>query len=140
VATSTGVQGDFSSVVLPTITSGLAWDLVYGATSVALRVVLQGDYNRDNRVDAADYVVWRRTCNQTVPNGESADGNYDGVINALDYNIWRLNFGTSAGAATSSNLAQVPESIAFVTLAMWAISAAVGGRQKRWSTTDRFRR
>jgi hypothetical protein len=130
LATSTVVQGDFSSVVLPALTSGLAWDLVYGANSVALRVILQGDYNRDNRVDAADYILWRRTFNRNVPNGEGADSNYDGVINVLDFNVWRLNFGTSAGVGASSNIEQIPESIGFVTLAMWAISAVVGRRQK----------
>src|SRR5262249_10793441 len=61
--TTSSVQGDFESVVLPTLTSGLAWDVSYTASSVSVRVVMQGDYNRDNRVDAADYILWRQMLN-----------------------------------------------------------------------------
>src|SRR4051812_17416567 len=48
-----------------------------------------GDYNHNGTVDAADYVLWRDTLNQSVPNGNGADGNYDGVVNQLDLDIWR---------------------------------------------------
>lgn len=131
--TTGGVQGQFNSVVLPILASGLAWDLVYNASSVALRVVMQGDYNRDNRVDAADYVVWRRTLNQTVPNGEGADGNYDGVINGLDYDVWRGNFGASSGTSSSNEAVQVPEPIGTLTLAVSAIWLTVWRREKSQS-------
>jgi hypothetical protein len=125
-----GVQGEFDAVVLPDLASGLAWELVYNASSVALRVVLQGDYNRDNRVDAADYVVWRRSLNQTVPNGEGADGNYDGVINGFDYGVWRANFGASAGAGASNSAVPVPEPAGTIALLLSAMSGMVWRRQK----------
>jgi parallel beta-helix repeat protein len=44
---------------------------------------LAGDYNGDGAVDAADYVVWRKT-----------DGTPSG------YNEWRANFGSIVGAAS----------------------------------------
>jgi hypothetical protein len=127
--TPSSVQGSFSSVILPTLSSGLAWDLIYNASSVALRVVMQGDYNRDNRVDAADYVVWRRTLNQSVPNGEGADGNYDGVINGLDYSVWRANFGAAAGTGTSTTAVSVPEPVGTILL-MSAMPITVWRRRK----------
>ena len=133
-----GVQGKFDSVALPSLAPGLAWNLVYNASSVALRVVIQGDYNRDNRVDAADYVVWRRTLNQTVPNGEGADGNYDGVINALDYSAWRGNFGASAGTGAANAAAPVPEPTGSVILVIAAMSVTVWRRRKQQSMHVRF--
>ena len=56
---------------------------------------LPGDYNQDNFVDAADYVVWR----DTDPN------NPDG------YNTWRANFGKMlpGGAAAGGIALSVPE-------------------------------
>ena len=46
-----------------------------------------GDYNGNHVVDAADYVLWRNTLNQTVTAGSGADGNADGTINAADYDF-----------------------------------------------------
>jgi hypothetical protein len=45
---------------------------------------LSGDYNHDGKVDAADYVVWRKN------NGSQSD-----------YNTWRSHFGQSAGGGAS---------------------------------------
>ena len=52
---------------------------------------LMGDYNQDGAVDAADYVVWRKS-------GGSAAG----------YNEWRANFGETSGGA-SAHAATSPE-------------------------------
>jgi hypothetical protein len=55
---------------------------------------LAGDYNSDGKVDAADYVVWRR----------SNSGN------AQAYTDWRANFGKpGVGAGTGLGAASVPE-------------------------------
>ncbi|HEY3395078.1 MAG TPA: hypothetical protein VGK58_20405, partial [Lacipirellulaceae bacterium] len=53
---------------------------------------LAGDYNRDGKVDAADYVVWRK-----------ADGTAPG------YNTWRTNFGRTSGGGGLAAGAAVPE-------------------------------
>ncbi len=71
---------------------------------------LPGDYNFDNRVDAADYTVWRDSLGATGL-GLAADGNRDGVVNQADYHIWRggepgiTNHRTNAAGinATGSN-------------------------------------
>jgi hypothetical protein len=79
-----------------------------------------GDYNRDDKVDAADYVVWRKTVSQSgyfIP----ADGNSDHEIDAEDYAVWRAHFGDSVedgsgnGQGDSSN---VPEPNCVVLLAI----------------------
>jgi hypothetical protein len=73
-------------------------------------ILLPGDYNDDNLVDAADYVVWRKnqgTMN-TLPNDP-----HGGTIDADQYNTWQTNFGDSpgAGAAAAQELfaAALPE-------------------------------
>jgi len=63
---------------------------------------LDGDYNCDGSVDAADYVAWRATLGQTG-SGLAADGNRNGEVDEVDYTIWRANFGrTSSAHATRS--------------------------------------
>jgi len=103
------VSGQFNSVIMPTF-NGLTFEVIYNAQNIVLDVVeaLPGDYNDDGTVDAADYVVWRKTDNS--PSG---------------YNTWRMHFGetigSGSGAADSANAA-VPEP---ASLAMFVLAAAV---------------
>ena len=61
---------------------------------------LAGDYNRDGNVDAADYVVWRKT-----------DGS------AAGYNTWRTHFGQTGGSGSGASAnAAVPEPTTLVLL------------------------
>ncbi|MGE3640112.1 MAG: choice-of-anchor Q domain-containing protein, partial [Pirellulales bacterium] len=74
---------------------------------------LPGDYNQNNIVDAADYVLWRDTFGRTgVAAFSGADGDGDGTIAQGDYAVWRTHFGQSlpaAGAgATGDALAAAP--------------------------------
>jgi hypothetical protein len=49
---------------------------------------LSGDYNDDQKVDAADYVVWRKnTGNNPLPNDNGS------TTQAERFNLWRANFG-----------------------------------------------
>jgi hypothetical protein len=59
---------------------------------------LPGDYNEDDIVDAADYVVWRKTLGTTgVPAYSGADGDGDTAIDNDDYDVWSENFGEVVG-------------------------------------------
>ncbi|MEX0610540.1 MAG: autotransporter-associated beta strand repeat-containing protein [Pirellulales bacterium] len=76
-------------------------------------VLLPGDYNEDGVVDAADYIVWRKTLGQ-FGFALAADGNGNNEVDPGDYNIWRAHFGETAGAgahvdSTSSARSAVPE-------------------------------
>jgi hypothetical protein len=62
-----------------------------GAEPIAAFQYLPGDYNRDLRVDAADYVVYRDTLGSTTD--LRADGNANQYIDLEDYDAWRANFG-----------------------------------------------
>lgn len=82
-------------------------------------VALAGDYNANQVVDAADYVVWRDTLGQTGT-GLPADGNNNERIDSGDYDLWRSRFGD--GAVSSATLYSVPEprSYVLVTISSWA--------------------
>jgi fibronectin-binding autotransporter adhesin len=75
------VSGTFSNLQLPALSPGLTWNTSQLYTAGIISVGQPGDYNNDNKVDAADYVTWRK-----------------GGGSQTDYNTWRANFGTNARA------------------------------------------
>jgi probable HAF family extracellular repeat protein len=70
----------------------------------AVGPTLPGDYNRSGAVDAADYVVWRKTLGSSVPNLTAADGNGNGVVDEGDHSVWRANFGETLPIDGAGNL------------------------------------
>jgi hypothetical protein len=78
---------------------------------------LDGDYNQDGSVNAADYVVWRKT-NGTQPG----------------YDTWRTNFGRAAagsGLGRALGASAIPEPGAVV-LVLVAFLKAAGIRRRRY--------
>ncbi|MCC7473758.1 MAG: hypothetical protein IT425_00055 [Pirellulales bacterium] len=93
--------GSFARVVGPAADIGSYED------QTASGPAQSGDYNQNGWVDAADYVLWRKTLNATVPPCTGADGNGNGQVDAGDYQVWRSNFGTQIpmnAAATDGNV------------------------------------
>lgn len=87
---------------------------------------LDGDYNGDGLVNAADYTVWRDTLNSTTD--LRADGNGNNVIDGPtgagnDYEIWTTNYGASAPPVVA-----VPEPVSVLFAAI--ACAATMGRQR----------
>jgi hypothetical protein len=72
---------------------------------------IPGDFNHDGRVNAADYVVWRKT-----------DGSQAG------YNSWRMNFGRTSGSGSALAGGAVPEPASFVLLAGGLFILAIARR------------
>ena len=74
-----------------------------------------GDYNQNGEVDAADYVVWRKSLGSTgVPAFSGADGNGDTTIDQDDLAVWRRHFGqtippTGAGSGLSITAASAAQ-------------------------------
>jgi T5SS/PEP-CTERM-associated repeat protein len=111
-----GISGELALGEMPTLPDGLMWDLDVGATDVRLNVVSvpAGDYSANGVVDAADYVVWRRSLGQSGSN-LAADGNNDGAVDTFDYEFWRSRIGNVAGNGASNLLAaSVPEPATYV--------------------------
>ncbi|MEX2309184.1 MAG: hypothetical protein WD738_16410 [Pirellulales bacterium] len=72
-------------------------------TQVAFPAGIAGDYNNDGKVDAADYVVWRKT----------------GIDGQQGYNVWRANFGQpGAGSALTPAAVPEPATLALVALVL----------------------
>ena len=91
------ISGEFATIAseLPTLANGLAWRIAYHPVDVTLSIVLGGDYNNDQVVDAADYVTWRKMAGTSGLN-LIADGNGDKIVDSADYDIWRTSFGNVA--------------------------------------------
>jgi hypothetical protein len=65
---------------------------------------LTGDYNGNGTVDAADYVVWRKTLGSDTDlraNGDNT-GSSAGVIDQADNAVWRANFGRTIPPAEAA--------------------------------------
>lgn len=83
---------------------------------------MPGDFNGDQRVDAADYTVWR----DNLEGDESAlggGGDGSGTVDSGDYDLWVSNYGALPAAAGSS----APEPAATMLLAL----ALAGGAARR---------
>jgi hypothetical protein len=93
---------------------------------------LAGDFNGDNKVDAADYTVWRNTFGAMRPN-LLADANSDEEVDQADYQIWKSNFGLTTGGGGSTT---VPEPSALL-MAMLALAAALTARVRSASSLPR---
>jgi hypothetical protein len=95
---------------------------------------LIGDYNQNDVVDAADYIVWRKTLGQTG-SGLAADGNGNNQIDPGDYDVWSANFGKTAGSGATAGLPSsvlVPEPTSLLLLLCSLIpSLSFGGRATR---------
>ena len=66
---------------------------------------LLGSYNNDPEVDAADYVLWRKTLGQFVGMYRGADGSGNGVIDQDDFDVWRAHFGETVLGSGSGAVA-----------------------------------
>ena len=85
----------FATLNLPALGGTRTWDTSQLYTTGVLSVIgppsVEGDFNDDGKVDAADYVVWRKQIG--TPAG---------------YDAWRANFGQSVGVGAASRAAQDP--------------------------------
>ena len=97
-----GGGGEFDAFDLPQLAPGLAWAVLPGDVAIFLSIVaapgLAGDYNNDQIVDAADYVVWRNSIDTQTPLANETAS--PGVVDAADYEAWRANFGAAAGSGS----------------------------------------
>jgi len=97
--------------VLPAIQPAAQW--VRDRVDTLFVEPLEGDFNGDGFVDAADYVAWR--------DGLGAD------YEPSDFTVWVSNYGAAA-LSSSAPAAAVPEPAGVVLLAVAAIGAVVGAR------------
>jgi hypothetical protein len=68
---------------------------------------LPGDFNSSGKVDAGDYVTWRK--NNGTNNTLANDNGLGTPIGASHYTLWRQNFGNGSPGAGSEFTAAIPE-------------------------------
>jgi hypothetical protein len=81
---------------------------------------LNGDYNANGVVDAADYVLWR--------NGGPLQNDSTPGIDQSDYTVWRTNFGRTAGTGSAQGAGGVPEPAAAVLMLIGGLGLAIRAR------------
>ena len=86
---------------------------------------LPGDYNRDGAVDAADYVIWRKSNGQTGW-GLAADSDLNGRIDGADLDFWMSRFGLASGSGSAATIPEATTIMLF--LVGLLVSAAPGCR------------
>jgi hypothetical protein len=84
---------------------------------------LDGDYNNNGTVDAADYVVWR---NNAGTNNQLPNDPIGGTIGTTHYDQWRSNFGAALGPAPAIG---APEPLSCVLLAVGVVVIGRGRYQ-----------
>jgi len=100
-----------------------------------------GDYNGNQIIDSADYVVWRKQIGLSgsglAADGSGASVGYpDGIVDQFDYTYWRSHFGQSFVSGSGSLLggsASVPEphAASFVACALAVVGSVIRRRQIR---------
>jgi hypothetical protein len=122
-----------TSLNYPSVTQATNTPTNFGGASGSVNLITPtGDYNNDGVVDAADYVVWRKTLNLSAsPAGTGADGDKDGMIGLGDLDFWRARFGNpippGGGSGESS---AVPEPATYFALLV-GLPLAVASRRER---------
>jgi arabinogalactan endo-1,4-beta-galactosidase len=91
---------------------------------------VQGDYNGDGTVNAADYTVWRDALGQEGWD-QIADGDADGRVDIGDYHVWKRNFGRIFDPRGGAGALAVPEPLGFLlAIQAWAVVASRPRRRR----------
>ena len=122
--------GTYGRVGHPTATFKVPYisgDGILEVLALGAEIGLQGDYNGNGTVNAADYTVWRNSvglAGNTLQNRGIFNGN--GPVAQIDYDTWKQNFGATSGGSGATGT--VPEPASWL-VAMLALVA--GGMVRR---------
>ncbi len=110
----------------PGFDNGAVW--IDSASLVITPAGLEGDFNDDGIVDAADYTVWRDNFGATDESSLNGNGSGSGGVDEADYDLWVSNFGETLDVESSS--ASVPEPSS-LTVLLFSVVGSVCQRRKR---------
>jgi hypothetical protein len=102
-------------------------DLVNSGAVLTVKLAVQGDYNGNGVVDAADFVLWRNSIDSMTD--LQADGDGSGMIDHADYDLWRARFGRAIGA-NNPTASVIPEPVS-IAMFLVGLLAAVEWRRLR---------
>jgi hypothetical protein len=83
---------------------------------------LQGDFNNDQKVDAADYTVWRDNLGAATDAPLNGNGDATVGVGPGDYDLWKSKFGTP-GAGSLGGAIPEPSTLLLVGLALVGLPA-----------------
>ena len=93
-------------------------------------IPVAGDYNQNGIVDAADYILWRNTVNQSDPN-LAADGDHNNQIDTADYTYWKTRFNDpTPGAGGAADIPAIPEPHTLLLLATASLFISRNGKPR----------
>lgn len=133
-----GVSGTFSNMIMPALSGGRSWQLIYGVNTVQIMISatggwngLEGDFDRNGIVDTRDYVVWRKSLGAS--HNLLADSDGDGVVEVDDLQVWNANFGRTGPAAGEGSVvtAAVPEPNGLILTALAGLIVKMKAHRRR---------
>lgn len=108
---------------------GLAIDNLVFSTGDVPPPTNNADFNGDNIVDGADFLIWQRGFGATgQPDKSTGDATGEGDVNGLDLDQWKLKFG---GAPAVSVIGAVPEPASLTLAGLAAIFATSAVARRR---------
>lgn len=85
------------------------------------------DFNNDNKVDGADFLIWQGGFGLTgQPNKSTGDANGDQLVDGTDFQLWKDKFGGPPAEAAAAGVPE-PASVCLVGMAL----AALAGVRRR---------
>ena len=114
---------------------------LYGPVTYLSGAAVNGDYNGNGIVDAADYTYWRDRLGQNSPLPNTNPLDVDGVVTQAEYTYWKSRFGATSGSGSGGEglaaTSAVPEPTTAV-LAMFGagLAALVARRRTRSSQQE----
>jgi hypothetical protein len=115
----------------------MPWEILLHWGDNAIQVVQQarpevlGDYNQNGKVDAADYVVWRKLLGPgALPNEGGVSNN---LVDEADYQFWRSRFGATAETppGVGSMVSSVPDPSTCALLLLGVLPTLISHRRRR---------
>jgi hypothetical protein len=108
------------------------------SADVTLKAIrrMAGDYRVDGKVDARDYVIWRKKfAEPSWTYSPLPDGDGNGIVNALDLEAWKvtygnMNMGGGGGGNASASVPEPTSGLLFVIGYFW-IACGRGQRRRR---------
>lgn len=107
---------------------GPSGEIVMFITSFRPLLAVAGDYDLDEDVDGADFLLWQRDFGSM--SALAADGSRNKIVDSPDLNVWREHFGNG----TASTSYAVPEPIS-----LWLIGIGVAVCRKMLGRTFKTR-
>jgi fibronectin-binding autotransporter adhesin len=121
---------NYSGTLTGTFESSPSYTVNYGTGSNSAITIsfagLLGDFNSDGKVDAGDYVKWRKNdgLNAALPNDGGAS------TQAARFSLWRANFGKPPGSGSGLAGANVPKPATWLLVSM-AVAALTAAARRR---------